>query len=114
MPRRPLLSSSLGNYTAYFPPRGDLNKCLNFPPDPSPSAGGTAGSPWGVPMPVEDSVSGPGATVPSMWCGAHPMPIPAMPWGSAVLRPPSNGAKPAATLCLPCERLTLGLGQKAP
>lgn len=39
-------------YRITSPHRGDLNKCPNLLPDPSPSVGGTAGSPQDVPVPA--------------------------------------------------------------
>lgn len=39
-------------YGITSPHRGDLNKCPNLLPDPSPSVGGTAGSPQDVPVPA--------------------------------------------------------------
>lgn len=92
-----------------FPSRGDLNKCLNSPPDPRPSAGGTACSPQGVPIPVEEAVAGPGAAVPprrgAELCDAV---------GQRRVTAPQKWSQTCGRPVPPRERLTLGLGQEAP
>lgn len=101
----------------FFPHREYLNKCLNFPLDPSPSAGDTAGSPGMSPSqwpPFQQRTAWPDPVLP---CrpprGAELTPCPAPRCHGAMPHygPSDNGAKPAAA---PCERLMPGLGQEAP
>lgn len=99
-------------YRITSPHRGDLNKCPNLLPDPSPSVGGTAGfpqvSPSQNPCVSEQSVAGPGAAIQSL---PHAQPV--MPGAAPHCGSPKQGQSPDFPLP-PCERLRPGLGQGVP